>query len=438
MSDRTHAGRLGVLAALVAKDLRLLSRDRIALFFALVFPLLFGVLFGAVFSGTSDAEGPPRIAVVLVDLDQTEDSAALIGLLRQRERIEFHDAETAEHAHELVNDGAADAYVLIAPGFGERARMPFAGEPMRVEVGSGPTGRPARGILGGVVTEAAFRLLGENLADPERASGMIESGRRQIEAAEGMDAGQKLAFRALMNAADAAVRSQGGGETDADGGIAFQPVEIAQNEIIGGKGDGEISAFAISFPQAVLWGVMGCTAGFGLSLVSERTRGTMTRLRVAPIGRWHIVLGKAVACLMATIAVSVALLVVAAVVFGVRPHAPATLAIAVVSVALCFVGVMMLLAALGTSEASGSALSWGVLLTMAMIGGGAIPLTFMPGWLREIGHVSPVKWGILAIEGGLWRDFSPAAMALPIGMLLGIGALCFAAGAAIFARREAH
>ena len=35
-----------VVLVLAAKDVRLLSRDRVALFFTLVFPLLFGILFG--------------------------------------------------------------------------------------------------------------------------------------------------------------------------------------------------------------------------------------------------------------------------------------------------------------------------------------------------------------------------------------------------------
>jgi ABC-2 type transport system permease protein len=175
---------------------------------------------------------------------------------------------------------------------------------------------------------------------------------------------------------------------------------------------------------------------FGVSLVSERTGGTLTRLRVAPIGRWHIVLGKAVACLATTLAVCALMLAVAWVAFGVRPVAPGTLVVGVLAVAFCFVGVMMLLSVIARTEAAASGLGWACLLTLAMIGGGAIPLAFMPPWLREIGHVSPVKWGILAIEGGLWRGLSASEMALPVGLLVAMGATEFAVGAVVFARRE--
>ena len=218
-------------------------------------------------------------------------------------------------------------------------------------------------------------------------------------------------------------------------------VDIRQTEVVGDDaGDTPealtISAFAITFPQAILWAVMGCAAGFGVSLVTERTGGTMTRLRVAPIGRWHIVLGKALACLTTTLTVSTVLLLLAWFVFGVRPVAPLMLVLAVLAVALCFVGVMMLLAVIGRTEAAASGIGWACLLTLAMIGGGAIPLAFMPPWLRDVGNVSPVKWGILAIEGGLWRGLGPGEMLLPLAVLLGVGAATFTIGAMVFAKHE--
>jgi len=49
-------------------------------------------------------------------------------------------------------------------------------------------------------------------------------------------------------------------------------------------------------------------------------------------------------------------------------------------------------------------------------------------------NASPAKWAILGFEGGLWREFSPAEMALPCAILWGVGATCFVAGARSFRR----
>ena len=96
----------------------------------------------------------------------------------------------------------------------------------------------------------------------------------------------------------------------------------------------------------------------------------------------------------------------------------------------------MLLSVVARTEQAASGIGWGVLTVMAMLGGGMFPLFLMPPWMLTLSHVSPVKWGIVSIEGAIWRGFSPAEMAVPCAVLLGVGAACFAAGAALLARSE--
>ena len=61
----------------------------------------------------------------------------------------------------------------------------------------------------------------------------------------------------------------------------------------------------------------------------------------------------------------------------------------------------------------------------------------MPPWLLSISDVSPFKWGILAMEGAVWRGFEFGDMLLPCGVLCAIGAVFFAIGVTIFRRIEA-
>jgi ABC-2 type transport system permease protein len=425
-----------IVLVLAAKDLRLLTRDRLALFFTLAFPLLFAVLFGAVFSGSATGEGPREVPVAIVDLDDSEDSRAVVATLDGDGRLELRPVRTIDAARNLVRTGKADAYILIDEGFGQAARVPFAGEPMRLEVGSAPSGRSTRGLLTGIATQALYGHLQSAMLEPERARAMLADARERLGRAEGVDPARRLAIGGLLGAAERVV--EGGDPIGETGGEGLAIVDVREAEVSAQTHAAPVSAYAISFPQAMLWGVMGCAAVFGVSLVAERTGGTMTRLRVAPIGRWHIVLGKAAACQCATLLVCGAMLVVAWTVFGVRPVAPATLVVAVLAIAWCFVGVMMLLAVIARTEAAANGIGWACLLTLAMIGGGAIPLVFMPPWLREVANVSPVKWGILAIEGGLWRDLTLAEVALPLALLVGTGAAAFTIGAARFARRESR
>ena len=112
------------------------------------------------------------------------------------------------------------------------------------------------------------------------------------------------------------------------------------------------------------------------------------------------------------------------------------LAAAGLSVAICFVGIMMIVAAIGRTEQSAGGLGWAIMMPLTMFGGGMIPLFAMPGWMRAVGTASPVKWGILALEGALWRGFGPAELLLPCAILVAVGVVGFGLGARAFAAQE--
>jgi ABC-2 type transport system permease protein len=95
---------------------------------------------------------------------------------------------------------------------------------------------------------------------------------------------------------------------------------------------------------------------------------------------------------------------------------------------------MMTMSVLGRSDEAVGGASWFANILMAMIGGCMIPLAFMPEFLRTLSNLSPVKWGILAIEGAVWREFTLGEMILPCVILLGIGSLGIVLGARILSR----
>jgi ABC-2 type transport system permease protein len=92
---------------------------------------------------------------------------------------------------------------------------------------------------------------------------------------------------------------------------------------------------------------------------------------------------------------------------------------------------------MGKTEAAVAGSSWGLLMPMAMIGGGMIPLIAMPSWLAKLSVISPFKWAITALEGAAWRGFTPADMVTPAGILVGMGALFFLLGVGIFRKLDA-
>jgi len=170
--------------------------------------------------------------------------------------------------------------------------------------------------------------------------------------------------------------------------------------------------------------------------VNERIRGTFLRLRLAPIPRRSILAGKALAAFLAAILTTGLLLGVGASVFGVRVTNPPELIAALLACAYCFVGIMMVVAVLGHSHQAVSGAGWAILLVMSMTGGGMIPLVAMPAWMQNVSNISLVKWGVLAIEGAIWRGFSWQEMALPLGILVAAGSVGFLIGSRSLAKSE--
>ncbi|MCG3131272.1 MAG: hypothetical protein FLDDKLPJ_02050 [Phycisphaerae bacterium] len=445
---------MGPIFALACKDLRLLVRDKVGFFFVFGFPLLFGLFFGVIFKGAGGSQG--AITILVVDDDQSEASKALIGKLTSAAEVKPIVA-TYDAAVDQVRKGERVAYVRIPKGYGESARRPFWGTPPAFELGVDPSRKAEAGMIQGVITQYAVRDVMKVFSDPDALRKQTSAAIEEVGKADDLTPVQKGIMTAFFGALDSFMSltltsgvgaADGGAKSDGDkegpegeasiGFGGWEPVRIAVQDV---RADRRLSSkpnnpMDITFPQCLVWGLMGCSAAFGISLVVERTRGTLIRLRLAPIARWHILAGKAAACFLMLLAVSVVMLMFAMLAFGVRPENYGMLAVAILSSAICFVGIMMLLSVCGKTENSAGGIGWSVLLMMAMIGGGMMPLFFMPKWMQTVASISPIKWTVLSLEGAVFRGYSLADMALPCGVLLGIGLAGFAVGSRLFTWQE--
>jgi len=425
------------IKALAAKDLRLLLRDKPGFFFTFFFPILYASFFGLIMAG--DDRGSKEIKILAVDEDQSDSSRSFISRLDKTAEMAVtpSDLTTAE---DQVRLGKSVAYVLLPKGFGDAMRNPFKHGFPNLEAGIDP-GRPVeKGMLTGLLTMHVFESLFGQLANPKFARQVVNESVADIKEATIADPLTRATLLTFLGALDSFLGSvieekeentEAGGAGNAEAAFGFPKLEIGVKDVQR-KRFGPRTFYDISFPQGVTWALLSCSAAFGISLVVERTRGTLVRLRMSPAPVWKILAGKATACFITTLGVSTFLLLFARIVFGVRPLSPLLLVAPIVSASLCFVGIMMFLSVLGKTEQSAGGIGWAILSVMAMLGGGMLPLVFMPAWMQRVGSVSPVKWAIYAMEGAIWRDFSAAEMMLPCGILVGIGAVFFLIGAIAF------
>jgi ABC-2 type transport system permease protein len=291
-------------------------------------------------------------------------------------------------------------------------------------------------MVEGILMKYASERMGQAISDQSSQRENIRSARETLAEDEDTPPEVRANLERLFSDLDRFMGEQAayaaGSDTTQSAMGGLEPLRVERTDIAGEAYQGPRSAYAITFPQGIIWGLIGTAAGFAVSIVVERTRGTLFRLQTAPISRTSVLGGKALACFISIMLMSVVLYALAFFIFRLRPVSFPLLGLAVVSSAVGFVGVMMLLAVSGKTEQAVGGIGWAVLIVMSMVGGGMIPLFFMPSWMKTIGTFSPVKWSVLAMEGAVWRGFSFAEMLKPCGILVGVGVVCFIIGVRVF------
>lgn len=419
---------MSAVMALALKDLRLLIRVKSALFFSLVWPLLVAVFFGLLFGGQGGRAAPLPIAIV--DEDASPDSRAFVDGLATRNGFDVARVARREAA-DLVRRGRRVAAVVLPPGFGAASQRLFYGTPPKVEVLIDPSREAETAMLQGLIFEQAAQRLQTAFTNPVRGRALVDDALRDLKGAPADAVPARDALERMLGSLGTYLGAQPAPAAPSAAAPAWTPVSIDVTSVARER-TGPQSGFEVTFPQGILWGILGSMMSFAVSIAVERSQGTLTRLRMSPTPGWALLAGKALACYVLILTVEALLVTIGVAGLGLRIASPGLFLVAALIAPLAFVGIMMLVASLGSNEQAAAGAGWAIMMPLAMLGGAMIPLIVMPAWMVSASHASPVKWAILAYEGAIWRGFSAQEMVLPCVVLLATGALAFAIGARRF------
>ena len=448
-----------VILTIAAKDLRLLLRDRTNAFFVIVFPLAIAIFFGSIFGGSS------RSIPVAVVIESAGPAATdFANALEKDSTLSVRILPSREEADASVRLGRVAACVIIPKTFDADLEKAMAGSRAIVEVHCDPARQAESGLVVGKLNEHAMRAIVRMFTNPkinskmlaqsklalvlnpnmtsqqrERVSDVLESVQelfkqqnREAAAAAAAETSKKIA--GSVNG-DSAINNTENGNvpvstpssaTSPDPFLAL-PIKI-QSSTLASESTEPPSTFAVTFPQGLAWGFVGCIGAFGAGMAEERRRGTFMRLLLAPCTIFSVLAGKSLACFTACVTMSLFMLLVATLGFHVSVQNWFMLALAIATCSFAFSGFTMALSGLFKNEGSARSAGNAIVLVLVMIGGGTIPLAFMPPFLRTASQMSPFSWAILAIEGAVWRDFAFTEMLPSLCILLFIGALGFVLG----------
>jgi ABC-2 type transport system permease protein len=424
------------ILAIAIKDLRTFTRQRASLFFTFVWPLIVAVLFGVLFGGSD--RPTPRLPIVVADEDGTPESKAFVDRLVSRDTFEATRATRAE-ALEAVRKGQRTAAVILRPGFGEASSRMFYGAPPEVELVTDPSRQAERGMLEGLLMQQGAERMQSLFTNPAGSRQSVQKALGELKKAP---SGGSPGLETFLGQLDTFLGTSAGSQvSDAPAGrdasprhpastpsATWEPLRITRSDLQRER-TGPRNGYEVTFPQAMLWAVFGCVMAFGTTFASERVRGTLVRLHVAPLSRGAVLAGKSLAAFFAILIVESLLITLGVVGFGLRPSSWGLLAVAIASTAAAFVGIILLLASMAHTEQGIGGMAPAVMMPLYLLGGAMIPLMFMPPWMAGLGYLSPVRWAIIALEGAVWRDFGLAEMVVPCAILLAIAVITFVIGA---------
>jgi len=432
--------------AIAFKDLLQISRDKGGLFWRFGFPLLMAIFFGVVMSGAGGGSGGMSLHVIAIDHDQSPQSIEFIDNLAANDAIFLHrhtggesqEPYTEEIAREQVRKGEKTAFIILPEGFGEAISVPFINDPPEISVGIDPGRESMVAMIEGLILQESFIAMQNSLMNSANLESIVELARGEILEFEPSSENEALDnyLSSLQTLIDEVPVEQWFGETGTedtsgteendssntqqDEQPMWTPVSISKSEVFF-ESEGPSNGFEISFPQAIVWSLLGGAATFGLSFIIELRNGTLMRLQAAPVSRTFILAGKSTAAVLSLFASSVILMLLGVFIFGIRPNSWSLLLISLLGGSWMITGLVMFLAQFGKTEESTGGIIWAVLIVSAMFGGGMMPLFFMPEWLQNISTFSPIRWVTIAVEGALWRNFTVSEMVIPITVLFLIG-----------------
>ena len=370
---------------IVAKDLRLLTRDRRALTTLLLMPLLFIAILG--FSTGKIFGQPDRDALLfigVVDLAQSDLAGELIAALGRRPEMRLEMLPDTKTADKKIRDGEPGVVVIIGPDFHryvakldlsdllepESGKLSGLNE-LGIEVRGRSSTTVKRTIVEGLVFAETMRVIAPHVVRNDRAAAAF------------------LDIRAALSKV-----------MGSDDSPSTQPVQAAVSPPIYGN-----VVFQMLVPSYTVMFAFFMINIMARSFLAERQHGTLNRLRAAPISAASLMIGKTVPFLLISVLQGVMLFVFGRILFGMSWGAqPVLLLPLIVSTSLAATALGLLVAVTVKTDAQVSSYGNLLIITLAGVSGCFLPREWMPELMRKVSLATPHAWSLIAYDQVLGSD----------------------------------
>ena len=423
------------LIAMVRKDLQLFFSDRRSVIVSFVVPIAIASFFGSIFSGPSRNGEPAKIAVMMVDHDDSIISKAIVASAQGDKNFKVAIADD-EAARDSVRRGKTSVALVIPKGFGEQSGSALFGNGAKPEIQTlyDPSRATELAMVRGIMTEHVMQAVTREMFGGTQGRAYLEKAIPQIEAST-MNPQQKALLVQLLRSVNGYYEGAGGaGQAGRSGGLTM-PYVVKEEAVTAGS-NVAYNGYAHSFAGMGIQFLLFAMANLGVEMLLERQRGLWKRLRSAPVSRRALLLGKGISGAIISLLIVAVSFAFAMIVFGVRVDGGWAGFIGVaVACSLMASAFGILVAALGNTPATARGVTTLAVLMMVMLGGAWVPTFIFPAWLQQATLVVPVRWAVDGLDAMTWRGIGSAGAIAPVLVLLAFAG-AFAAVAAMRFRWE--
>lgn len=176
----------------------------------------------------------------------------------------------------------------------------------------------------------------------------------------------------------------------------------------------------------------------GFSIIVEKNYGVVERMRVTPVSRLALLLGRVLRD-ASLFVFQAALLVLAALVMGLRaPLAGVLIGFAFVALLTVSLGSLSYAMALKVDRPQefGPIVN-SISMPSMLLSGLMLPMTLAPGWLDVLSRFMPLRYPVDAIRDGYTGHYATASMLYGVLVALGFATLAVTVGTRVFRRAGA-
>ena len=429
---------------MLAKDMRLFVRDRVALALAVALPIVLVSVFGMIMSNMGGGSGGmPSVEASVLDLDQSEASARFVEALAQSDAVDLEGwgediPSTREGMRQRVSDGGVAFVVVLPEGFGEGAEMELIRDPGR---------KLAQQLFTFSLFQALHEARGQEVFyDMQRRAlrqaGIPEEWMGRVDA---FTLPFRLGLNAIIGDADEAglLNEDDGDGEDAEtfdmlSAMTSMMPMTTEDVLPEGRQKRVSYHVAVAVSGMTVMMLMFSLVGYARSLLEERDQGTLNRLFLAPVDQRAVLASKFLGTFVVGLMLTGILFAWASFLFdiSVLDRWDTLLAVSVATSA-AVTGFALLIACLAKTDKQADGMSTIVILVMSAVGGAWVPLNMMPEIVRQFARGTITFWSMDAYQTSFYNNqhWTSAAIRTDLAVLAGVCIVFSLLASRIFRRR---